>query len=351
MLEEVSYAEEMGMESVWFVEHYFRSEWSHSSAPDLTLAAISQRTERMRLGIAVTLAPLHHPLHVASRMATLDILSKGRVNLGIGRSGYPYQMQPYGTDLKDVSGMVEEYLDIIPGAWTQEEFSYDGKYFQIPPREVIPKPVQKPHPPIWQACSQNETAQKVGEQGLGCLAQTSVGVERAEQVISIYKKAIKTPQPVTQLVYDRVAGNTMGFCAENRQKAFERGAELVDWYRQQQRLRDAKVWEGYDPAKVPEEYQFHYQRSQGDPVRRDETASLELVERRDRYCIGNPDDCIEYIERFEAIGVDEMMPLFQVGPTTHQEVMESLRLFGKYIIPHFQQKAKRAEAAAASADN
>ena len=351
MMEQVSYAEEIGMESVWFVEHHFRSEWSHSSAPDITLAALSQRTSKIRLGIAVALVPLHHPLNVAVRMATLDILSKGRVNLGIGRSGYPYQMQPYGTDLKDVSGMVEEYLDIIPGAWTQEEFSYDGKYFQIPPREVIPKPVQKPHPPIWQACSQNETAQKVGEQGLGCLAQTSVGVERAEQVISIYKKAIKTPQPVTQLVYDQVAGNTMGFCAENRQKAFERGAELVDWYRQQQRLRDAKVWEGYDPAKVPEEYQFHYQRSQSDPVRRDETASLELVERRDRYCIGNPDDCIEYIERFEAIGVDEMMPLFQVGPTTHQEVMESLRLFGKYIIPHFQQKAKRAEAAAASADN
>ena len=160
MLEEVSYAEEMGMESVWFVEHHFRFEWSHSSAPDLTLAAISQRTERMRLGIAVTLAPLHHPLHVASRMATLDILSKGRVNVGLGRSGYPYQMQPYGTDLKDVSGMLEEYLDILPGAWTQQEFSYDGQYFQIPPREVVPKPFQKPHPPIWQACSQDDTASK-----------------------------------------------------------------------------------------------------------------------------------------------------------------------------------------------
>ena len=84
MLEEVSYAEEMGMESVWFVEHHFRAEWSHSSAPDITLAAISQRTEKMRLGIAVTLAPLHHPLNVASRMATLDIVSKGRVNLGLG---------------------------------------------------------------------------------------------------------------------------------------------------------------------------------------------------------------------------------------------------------------------------
>jgi alkanesulfonate monooxygenase SsuD/methylene tetrahydromethanopterin reductase-like flavin-dependent oxidoreductase (luciferase family) len=286
-------------------------------------------------------------------MATLDILSKGRVNLGIGRSGYPYQMVPYGTDLADASGIVEETLEIIPRAWTEETVSYDGRYFSIPPRQVIPKPVQKPHPPIWQACSQEGTAQKAGEQGLGCLAQTSIGPERAEQIIRIYKGAIKDPNPVTKLVYNRVAGNTVALCAENRKKAFERGAELVDWYRHQQRLRDAKVWQGYDPNKVPEDYRWHYQRSQADPVRRDETPSLELIQRGGRFCIGSPDDCIKYIEQYEAMGVDEMMPLFQVGPVTHQEVMESLRLFGKYIIPHFQEKAKREEKAraAASADN
>ena len=354
MAEQVTYAEEIGMESVWFVEHHFRSEWSHSSAPDITLAALSQRTSKMRLGIAVVLVPLHHPLHVAVRMATLDILSKGRVNLGIGRSGYPYQMMPFGTDLKDVSGMVEEYLQVIPRAWTEEEFSFAGQYYRIPPREVVPKPVQKPHPPIWQACSQEETAQKVGEQGLGCLAQTSIGPERAERIIQIYKEAIQNPKPVTKLVYNRVAGNTLALCAENRQKAFKRGAELVDWYRHQQRLRDAKVWQGYNPDKVPEDYQWHYQRSQADPVRRDETPSLELIEKGGRFCIGNPEDCIQYIEQYDAIGVDEMMPLFQVGPVTHEEVMESLRLFGKYIIPHFKEKAqkeKRAMAGAASANN
>ena len=347
MLEEVTYAEEIGMTSVWFVEHHFRSEWSHSSAPDITLAAISQRTEKMRLGIAVVLVPLHHPLNIASRMATLDVVSNGRVDLGIGRSGYPYQMQPYGSDLKDVSGMVEEYLKVIPGAWTEEEFSFEGEYYHIPPREVIPKPVQKPHPPIWQACSQDDTARKVGEQGLGCLAQTSVGPERAEQIIRIYKEAIKDPQPVTKMVYDRVAGNTVALCAENRQKARERGAELIDWYRYQQRLRDAKVWQGYDPNKVPGDYKWHYQRSQGDTVRRDETSSIDLVNDGGRFCIGNPDDCIEYIEKYEAMGVDEMMPLFQVGPVSHEEVMESLRLFGKYVVPHFAAKEKKAAAAAA----
>ena len=347
MIEQVCFAEEIGMTSVWFVEHHFRSEWSHSSAPDITLAALSQRTTKMRLGIAVVLAPLHHPLNVASRMATLDVISGGRVNLGIGRSGYPYQMLPYGSDLADVSEMVEEYLKIIPGAWTQEIFSFEGKHYNIPPREVIPKPVQKPHPPIWQAVSQESTAEKVGRQGLGCLAQTSVGLARAEALIKIYRDAIKNPEPVTEMVYPRVAGNTVALCMEDREKAFERGAEIIDWYRVQQRIRDSYVWQGYDPANVPDDYQFHYQRAvQADSARADEVSSRSLIDDGGRFCIGNPDDCIQYIEAYEQMGVDEIMPLFQVGPVTHEEVMESLRLFGKYIIPHFQAKAGKEAVAA-----
>jgi len=347
MLDEVTLAEEMGFKSVWFVEHHFRSEWSHSSAPDISLAALSQRTSQLRLGIAVVLAPIHHPLNTAVRMATLDIVSKGRVDLGIGRSGYPYQIGAFGAKLQDARGLMYEAVSIIPKAWTEEEFSYDGQYYQIPPREVVPKPVQKPHPPIWNACSQDDTAQMAGELGLGCLAQTSVGPERAEKLIHIYKNAIKTAQPVMKFIYNRVSGNTVAFCAEDRRKAVQRGAELIDWYRHQQRLRDAKVWQGVEPSEVPEDYKWHYQRSIADPVRRDETPSLELIERGGRFCIGNPDDCIRYIEQYEAIGVDEIMPLFQVGTVTHQEVMNSLRLFGKYVIPHFQEKEKKAAAAEA----
>ena len=353
MLEQVEFAEAQGMTSVWFVEHHFRSEWSHSSAPDITLAAISQRTAQMRLGIAVVLAPLHHPLNVASRLATLDVISGGRVDFGIGRSGYPYQMLPYGADLADVSEMVEEYLQIIPGAWTDELFAYEGKHYSIPPREVIPKPVQKPHPPIWQAVSQESTAEKVGRQGLGCLAQTSVGLERAEGLIRIYREAIASPEPATGVVHPRVAGNTVALCMEDRDKAFQRGAEIIDWYRVQQRIRDSYVWQGYDPAKVPADYQWHYQRAvQADTARADAVTSRSLIEDGGRFCIGNPDDCIEYIESYERMGVDEIMPLFQVGPVSHAEVMESLRLFGKYVIPHFKDKARKDKARkAAAADN
>jgi alkanesulfonate monooxygenase SsuD/methylene tetrahydromethanopterin reductase-like flavin-dependent oxidoreductase (luciferase family) len=341
MIEQVEYAEAIGLESVWFVEHHFRSQWSHSSAPDVTLAALSQRTSKMRLGIAVVLPPVHHPLHTAARMATLDILSKGRVDLGVGRSGYPYQMQPFGTDLPDATGMVEETLEIIPRAWTEEIFSYEGKHYQIPPREVIPKPVQKPHPPLWQACTREETFWKAGQQGLGCITQSSVGPERTEKLIRIYREAIETAQPVGKFVHNQVSGSTVAFCTENRRQALARGAELIDWYREQQRLRDAVVWRGYDPAKVPEDYRWHYERSLGDTARKDESSSLDLIQQGGRFPIGDPDDCIRYFELYDAMGMDEIMPLFQVGPVSHHEVMETLRLFGKYVVPHFRKKAGR----------
>ncbi|MFQ6030584.1 MAG: LLM class flavin-dependent oxidoreductase [Dehalococcoidia bacterium] len=354
--EEVPHAEELGFESVWFVEHHFRSEWSHSSAPEMMLSALSQRTSRMQLGIAVTLAPIHHPLNVASRMAVLDIMSKGRANLGIGRSGYPYQMAAFGKQLEDARGMMFENIDAIPKAWTQELFSYEGKYYQIPEREVIPKPIQKPHPPMWLACTQLETAQWAGELGLGAIVQASIGpgapgeLSKMEQLITTYREAIKKAKPPAGLVYNKVSGNTVAFCHENREKALERGAELIDWYREQQRIRDSYVWRGVDASEVPEDYKFHYERSHVDPARRDDTSSLDLIKQGGRFCIGNPDDCIQYLEQCEAMGVDEIMPLFQVGPATHEEVVNSLDLFGKYIIPHFQEKAKKSQAAAATAD-
>ena len=341
MLEQVSYADEIGMSTVWFVEHHFRSEWSHASAPDLALAAISQRTENIRLGIAAVLPPLHHPLHTAVRMSTLDILSKGRVDVGIGRSGYPYQMIPFDRDLKDATNIVEESLEILPKAWTDEVFSYQGEYFNIAEREVVPKPIQTPHPPIWQACSQEHTFEKAGKQGLGCLTQTSIGIDRTQKLIGIYRNSIAAAEPVGKLITNKISGSTVAYCSENRDKARERSAELIDWYRYQQKVRDSKVWEGYSPEDVPDDYKWHYDRATKiDTARKDEVTSMDLLDEGDRFCMGDPDDCIRYLEKYEELGIDEIMPLFQVGPISHEEVMETLRLFDKYVIPYFKQKSK-----------
>lgn len=350
VLEQAVYAEEMGFESLWFSEHHFRPEWSHNSAPDLTLAAISQRTTRMRLGVAVVLVPIHHPLHVAQRMATLDILSNGRVDLGVGRTGYPYQLTPYGTDIEHTRGLWEESLRIIPRAWTEETFSHDGRYYQIPPREVVPKPVQKPHPPIWSACMSEETARLTGEMGFGALVGTDAGVENVEKVTAIYKESIEGARPVGKFVNNHVAAMSTAFCHERKATAVERGTEIIGWYMQKQRERARLVWKDVDPATIPGDYRGYYQKDQrlANGPHPDDPTAREVVERGQPYCVGDPDDCIRFVEGYEAMGIEEFFPLVQIGPTSHQEVLNTIRLFGEHVIPHFKSKSRVSRPAAST---
>src|SRR5437016_5362522 len=211
-IEQIPFAEQQGFSALWFSEHHFRPVWSHNSAPDLTLAAVSQRTDRIRLGIGVVLAPIHHPLHVAQRMATLDILSRGRVDVGIGRTGYPYQLTPYGTDLKDTRGMWQEFAEVLPRIWTEEEVSYTGRYYQIPSREVLPKPLQRPHPPLWSACGSDETARLTGSLRMGGLFGSEGGPARVEQLMALYQEELSQvagPKPSAALM-------TAGYCHEDK---------------------------------------------------------------------------------------------------------------------------------------
>ena len=346
-LEQVPYAEEMGFESVWFTEHHFRPVWSHNSAPDLTLAAISQRTSRIRLGVGVVLAPIHHPLHIAARMATLDILSRGRVDVGLGRTGYPYQLTPFGSDLGDTRGMWLEFADMLPKIWTQDEFSYDGTYFKTPRREVLPKPVQRPHPPLWSACGSDETARLTGSLGMGGLFASEAGPERLRQIMAIYKDALATSPGGGKAPTRRAALMTAGFCHEDPQVIASRGTELVAWYIEQQRERARLVWRDYDPSTVPLDYQDYYPRDQrlaAGPHPGEPTPQV-VREQGTSFCVGTPAECIRFLELYESLGIDEVFMLCAVGPAQHEEVLHTIRLFGEQIIPYFREKEARRAAA------
>jgi len=352
-VEQVTYAEEMGFEQVWLVEHHFLSEFAHSSAPEVTLAIMAERTSKMRLGFGVVLAPVHHPLHVAARVATLDIFSNGRVDVGVGRTKGPYQITPFGTDVAQTQSMMIETLECLPGMWTQDVFSHEGEHWSIPPREVIPKPIQKPHPPLWMACTQEDTFRLAGQLGLGCLVNTLGGTDKTRGLVNAYFEAIENPNPVGHFINKQVVASTIGFCDENGGKAREKGSAVASWYLNQSRQRFTLEWAGVDPNAVPDEYKFYMQggavRGGGpsaDPQQQKPPSQDELLA-GGGYCVGNPDDCIRVIEEFEAMGVNEIMPIFQAGHATHEEVLNSIRLFGKYIIPHFQEKEKRAKAVTA----
>ena len=344
-IEEITHAEEMGFEGLWMAEHHFAPAWSSASAPDLFLTAVAQRTTKMRLGFAVMLSPLHHPLNIAARVATLDLLSDGRVDLGIGRASSPHQLAPFGVGLEDTRGMTDEAMEMIPRMWTEDVFSYQGKYYDIPPRPVVPKPFQKPHPPIWSACQQEDTCRLAGEMGLGCLINTRYGPERVESYIQSYKEAIATKEarPVGKFINDHVVGSTIAFCDENNERAKLKGAEYVAEQITQIRIRNQRDWGEVPASQVPPEYLYHFNRAQHDPVMRPD-ATPESVLETGGYCLGNPDACIEFAERFEALGIEELMLAFEVGKITHQDVMNSLSLFGKYVIPHFREKEAKVAA-------
>ena len=315
------------------------------------LAALSQHTTKMRLGFGVVLLPIHHPLHVAVKAATLDVISGGRVDVGVGRSGNPYQITPFGIKLEDTKGIWEESLQMLPRIWTDELFSHEGKYFQVPEREVIPKPMQKPHPPLWSACSQDDTFQRAGELGIGCLCNVLGQYDAVERRIGIYKEALKTANPVGKFINDQVVVSSIGFCDESEKVCQERGAALAAW-NVNIRLRNyERGWTGVDTSKVPDDYKHHVRRMEWDPQMRKGVTPEEVLS-TGRFCVGTPEHCIEVVENYERIGADQIMPIFQAGPATDAEVKNSLRLFGKYVIPHFKEKEKRAQAAAAStADN
>jgi alkanesulfonate monooxygenase SsuD/methylene tetrahydromethanopterin reductase-like flavin-dependent oxidoreductase (luciferase family) len=342
-LEQIPYAEQQGFAGVWFSEHHFRPVWSHNSAPDLTLAAVSQRTSSIRLGIGVVLAPIHHPLHIAQRMATLDILSHGRVDVGLGRTGYPYQITPYGADLGDTRGMWQEFAEVLPAIWTQEEITHNGQYFQIPRREVLPKPLQKPHPPLWSACGSDETARLTGGLGMGGLFGSEGGPNRVKELMALYHDALPMAASNTAGPTRRAALMTAGYCHEDPRVVTGRGTELVAWYLDQQRERARLVWRDYDPSTVPPDYQGYYARDQrlASGPHPGEPTPAEVREEGKKFCVGTPADCIRFIEIYEAMGIEEVILLCAIGPATHEEVLHTIRLFGEAVIPHFEEKSRR----------
>jgi alkanesulfonate monooxygenase SsuD/methylene tetrahydromethanopterin reductase-like flavin-dependent oxidoreductase (luciferase family) len=264
-------------------------------------------------------------------------MSGGRVDVGVGRSGNPYQLTPFGVRLEETRDRWEEALSILPRMWTAEVFAYEGKYYQIPSREVIPKPWQQPHPPLFSACSQDDTFQRAGELGIGCLCNVLGSYETVEKRIEIYKEALKTATPVGKFLNDQVVVSSIGFCDENKRRALERGAEIAAWNINIRLKNYERGWQGVDLTSVPQDYKYHVRRFEWDPQMR-KGVTPEDVLQTGRFCVGTPDDCIATIERYEAMGATEIMPIFQAGPATHAEVMNSLRLFGTYVIPHFRAK-------------
>jgi alkanesulfonate monooxygenase SsuD/methylene tetrahydromethanopterin reductase-like flavin-dependent oxidoreductase (luciferase family) len=191
-IEQIVYAEELGFDTAWLAELHFNPLFSIMPAPMLVAAALTQRTTRIRLGTAVLLLPLQHPVRTAEEAAVVDLLSQGRLELGVGRGMIAIHFQGFNVPREESRERFEEALTIITQAWTQETFQFDGQYYHVPETAVVPKPVQKPHPPLRIAANSPETAIFAGEHGYPVFIASPIntGGKLAEQV-ERYRKTFR----------------------------------------------------------------------------------------------------------------------------------------------------------------
>ncbi len=343
-LEQIDLADRVGFDTIWMVEHHFRTEFSHSSAPDVFLSAVAQRTKNIRIGHGVVLLPypFNHPIRVAERVAALDILSRGRVEFGIGRSSMD-EHQGFGIPTAESRAMMLEALEIIPKMWASEKFSADGHYFKIPERNVIPKPLQKPHPPIWMASTSPDSWTIAGERRIGALGLTVMSrPEEMEKYIGDYRTAQKKGTPVGAAANDEARIFTIVHCADTNQKAMEQGGgDAAIWY-VGYILNMLLRWE-IEAAQAnpdgPQPYKQFVERYEHLKGHATGSMNPEVFAQENMIITGDPDTCIEKLEHYARVGADGVLCLMQAGRIKHEDIMNSIELFGKYVIPHFQKKA------------
>ena len=334
VLDQVELADEVGFHYFWTVEHHFLREFSHCPAPEVLYGAVSQRTKRIRIGHAVVLLPgqYNHPVRVAERAAVLDILSDGRMDLGTGRSTTIIEMDGFRVNPEETRSQWEEAISMIPRMWTEDPFSHEGHYYQIPPRSVIPKPVQKPHPPLWVAAGQPESFKTAGEMGLGvlCFNLNLGGFEKLEESVAIYRQAVKNATPVGSFVNNQVAAMCMVHCGEDDEEARRVAGPEGAWF-----VNMAgelyKPWQG---REVPESYKFSVSLVQQAEEQVEQTTEDYI--QGGGFAMGNPDSVIKVIKRYQEAGIDQILCFMQMGNLPHSRIMDSIKLMGRHVIPYFQ---------------
>ncbi|MCI0346937.1 MAG: LLM class flavin-dependent oxidoreductase, partial [Chloroflexi bacterium] len=232
-LEQIELADRIGIDCVWLVEHHFLEEYSHSSAPELFLAAASQRTTNIRLahGIVHALPAINHPARIAERIATLDVLSGGRVEFGTGEGSAATELDAFGVDPADKRAMWEEGVRVALRCMTETPFTgHVGPHVRMPPRNVVPKPIQRPHPPVWVACSRRETIHLAAQHGIGALAFAFFDPEEARHWVDDYYSTLADEGvAIGDAVNANLACVTPFFCHDSEKEAVARGAEGLNF--------------------------------------------------------------------------------------------------------------------------
>jgi natural product biosynthesis luciferase-like monooxygenase protein len=326
-LEQATRSEALGFESVWPVEQHFNRTISILPCPALLLAAIAARTETLRLGTAIVQLPLAHPLRVAEELATLDILSGGRVEFGVGRGGNPTHFAGFGVPMAESHDRMVEALDYIGQAWTQERFSFDGRFFQADDLSLAPRPVQQPHPPIRIAANSAETAAWAGRAGYPIFVASNINpFPKLRELVAIYRTARR------QAGHPETNGDDLTilmplYVSENRSQIAQDAAPSVQQYA---RAAASVARPGLEKSATEAERQ-----KLQTLLERLSHLTYEAV--NDGMGIfDTPEACVERLQQVqEEFKPGRVICWFNFGGLfPHERIMRSMELFSARVLPH-----------------
>jgi alkanesulfonate monooxygenase SsuD/methylene tetrahydromethanopterin reductase-like flavin-dependent oxidoreductase (luciferase family) len=359
-LAQVELADRLGFDYVWEVEHHFLEEYSHSSAPEVFLAACAARTERIRLGHGIVQIPpaVNHPARVAERVATLDLISDGRVDFGTGESSSGAELGGFLVDRTRKREMWEDAMPAITRMFVEEPFAgWDSEFWSMPPRNVVPKPLQKPHPPLWVACSRRETIQFAARNGIGALSFSFVEPEDAGQWVQEYYELIQSDDcvPVGFAMNPNVAVVLPMMLHEDEATAIDRGIDGAHFFGYS--LAHFYGMGTHQPGRTVVWDEFLANRDERGFARSivtPDAAPLAVKIMQHglgslRGAIGTPEQVLDLCRRYEAVGVDQVIFVLQAGPNRHEHICESLELFAQRVMPEFVQGREERERAKAEA--
>lgn len=335
-LQQFELADRIGIDYGWAVEHHFMEEYSHSSAPEVFLGAAAARTKRLRIGHGVRLLPTNysHPARIAEAANTLDIISGGRLEIGTGESGSRIELEGYGVDPDKKRAQWTESVEQIANMMAMDPYpGFQGEFFSMPARNVVPKPLQKPHPPMWVACSNKKTIHLAARLGLGALSFTFLDPADAKQWIDEYYEIFKNEcVPIGHTVNPNVLLVTGFGVHQSQDTAMERFLDGIRFF--QYTLNHYYRLGDHKPGRT--DLWSEYQGKRDELLKADLDPLLMRNVANSRGAIGSIDNVREHIRKFHDIGVDQLVLLQQGGKNKHEHVCESLELFAKEIMPEFR---------------
>jgi natural product biosynthesis luciferase-like monooxygenase protein len=322
-LEETRLAEALGFDAVWLAEHHFSA---YGICPSLGVlaAAIARETRRVRIGTSVVIAPFAHPVRIAEEWAMVDILSDGRLEFGLGRGYQPKEFAGLGLSMERTRERFDECLEIIRRAWTEERVTFAGEFYQVPGIAVFPKPLQRPHPPLWTAAVSPDTYRLAARRGLRILTAPSF------TPWDILRKNYDAYREEWRRVHGLEAGaeiamNKIIYVAESSRRAREEVREPIRWFFETQAglIADAE-------GVPPDQYRFYRRVRENLLALTDEQALDEAA------IVGDAEEVADKIRaHHEALGITYFMGSFSRGMADSAAVLRSMRLFGEKVLPRF----------------